>query len=147
MVAAGVEYCKVSQLCVSEAGETKCEAAQDNTPTLPGYSKAELHSFQALDPALSVLTELWNRQRKLSPQEKVGLSKQVHSSLKRWQRIKKKDGLLYCVIDDGHLGQYHQLLFPLPVSRSKCLRVCMTGWGTRAKSEHWAEMSLGGYYL
>lgn len=70
LVAAGAECCKVSQLCVPEAGETKCEAAQDNTPTLPGYSKAELQSFQALDPTLSVLTELWNRQWKLSPQEK-----------------------------------------------------------------------------
>lgn len=46
------------------------------------------------------------------PPGKLGLSKQVHLSLKRWQRIKKKDGLLYCVIDDVHLGQYHQLLLP-----------------------------------
>lgn len=113
LVAAGVECCKVRQLCASEGSETVIsEAAQDNTPTLPGYSKAELQSFQASDPTLRVLREFWSRQSKPTHQEKMGLSKPVRSLLKQWPRIREKDGLLYRVIEDAHIGQCHQLLLP-----------------------------------
>lgn len=113
LVTAGVESCKVRQLNASETSEAVIsEAAQDNTPTLPGYSKAELQSFQASDPTLSVFREFWSRHRKPTYQERVTLSKPVCFLLKQWPRIKESDGLLYRVIEDAHVGKCHQLLLP-----------------------------------
>lgn len=113
LIAAGVECCQIRQLRVSKTGETEVsEAAQANTPTLPGYSKTELQGFQASDPTLRVIREFWNRQRKPTYQERLGLTKPVRSLLKQWPRIREKDGLLYRVIDDVHVGECHQLLLP-----------------------------------
>lgn len=53
LVAAGVECCRIRQLVATDPSEAGvCETAQANTPTLPGYSKAELQGFQASDPSL-----------------------------------------------------------------------------------------------
>lgn len=50
LVAAGVKCCKIRQLHASEARETvRSKAAQNNTPTMPAYSKTKLQSFQASD--------------------------------------------------------------------------------------------------
>ncbi len=43
LLAAGVEYSKVRQLQASLAVED--DVVVENTPTLPGYSKAELHQL------------------------------------------------------------------------------------------------------
>uniref|UniRef100_A0A8P4GS98 Gypsy retrotransposon integrase-like protein 1 n=1 Tax=Dicentrarchus labrax TaxID=13489 RepID=A0A8P4GS98_DICLA len=113
LVTAGVEHCKIGQLCASEAGETVIsEAVQDNTPTLPGYSKAELQSFQAADPTIRVLREFWSQQKKPTYQEKADFPKPVRSLLRQWPRIRERDGLLYRVMEDVHLGRCHQLLLP-----------------------------------
>ncbi|XP_041841581.1 uncharacterized protein LOC121640000 [Melanotaenia boesemani] len=113
LVKAGVESAKISQLQGSEAGETVFhETVHDNTPTMPGYSLAELKRFQAADPTISALREFWCRQRKPTWQEKRGLPKPVQSMLKQWPRIREKDGLLYRVVEDPHLGECYQLLLP-----------------------------------
>jgi len=88
LVTAGVECCRLRQLRASEAEETVAsETDQDNTPTLPGYPKAELQSFQESDPELRVLRKFWNKQRKPTYQEKKGLSKPVRSWLKQWSQL------------------------------------------------------------
>lgn len=110
---AGVEHCRVGQLSATDPSETgDCEAAQANTPTLPGYTKTELQGFQASDPSLRVLGKFWREGRKPTRREKLGLTKSVLSLVKQWPRIRERDGLLYRVIEDAHLGECHQLLLP-----------------------------------
>lgn len=108
LVAAGIECCKVWQLQASGANEDDCE----NTPTLPGYSKAELYQFQKTDPTLSVFRKFWSRKKKPTHRERVELSKPVLSLLKQWKKIIEKEGLLYRVIQDVHTGECHQMLLP-----------------------------------
>lgn len=110
LLAAGVECSKVRQLQVTTAGEEDIEC--ENTPTLPGYSESELRQFQESDPALSVFKKFWSRQRKPTKQERMGLATAVRSLLKQWPKIREKDGLLYRVINDVHVGECHQLLLP-----------------------------------
>ncbi len=110
LLAAGVEYSKVRQLQASLAVED--DVVGENTPTLPGYSKAELHQFQELDPTLSAFKKFWSRQKKPTKPERLGLSRSVRSLLKQWPKIRERDGLLYRVIEDAHTGECHQLLLP-----------------------------------
>lgn len=110
LVAAGIESGKVWQLQASVASEDDCDC--ENTPTLPGYSKAELSQFQETDPTLSVFRKFWRRKKKPTHQERVELSKPVLSLLKQWKKIREKEGLLYRVIEDGHTGKCHQMLLP-----------------------------------
>lgn len=113
LAAAGVECCRIRQLLATDPSEADvCESAQAHTPTLPGYTKAELQRFQASDPSLRVLGEFWREQRKPTRRERSGLTKPVLSLLKQWPRIKEEDGLLYRVIEDVHVGRCHQLLLP-----------------------------------
>lgn len=113
LVMAGVEACRIRLLQASEPdGEAVSEAVLGNTPTMPGYSNAELYRFQVSDPTIGVLREFWSRQKRPTYRERGGLSKPVRSLLKQWPRIREKDGLLYRVIEDAHLGQCHQLLLP-----------------------------------
>ena len=113
LVTAGVECGRLRQLSASEISETvPTEVIQDNTPTLPGYSKAELQRFQEADSVLGVLKGFWNKQRKPTYQEKRDLTKPVHLLLKQWSRLQERDGLLYRVIEDTHTGTCHQLLLP-----------------------------------
>ncbi|KAK3526080.1 hypothetical protein QTP70_014642 [Hemibagrus guttatus] len=90
LLAAEVECSRVRQLQATLAGEDNlgCE----NTPTLPGYSKAELHQFQETDPTLGVFKRFWSRQRKPTKQERLVLSRSVCSLLKQWPKIIEKDG-------------------------------------------------------
>ncbi|KAL1256563.1 hypothetical protein QQF64_012108 [Cirrhinus molitorella] len=110
LVAAGMECCQVWQLQAS--GVTENYGDCENTPTLPGYSKAELCQFQETDPTLSMFRKFWNRKKKPTHQERLKLSKPVLSLLKQWKRIRDKDGLLYCVAEDVHTGECHQMLLP-----------------------------------
>lgn len=110
LLAAGVECSEVWQLQASLAGED--DVAGENTPTLPGYSKAELSQFQESDPTLSVFKKFWRQQKKPTKPERLRLPRSVHSLLKQWPKIREKDGLLYRVIDDVHTGECHQLLIP-----------------------------------
>lgn len=113
LVIAGDECCMIRQLQAFEGSETmSAETAQDNTPTLPGYSKVELQNLQTSDPTLAALKGFWSRQRKPTYQERGGLPKPVRSLLKQWPRLRQKDGLLYRVIEDVHLGECYQLLLP-----------------------------------
>ncbi|KAK3517143.1 hypothetical protein QTP86_019142, partial [Hemibagrus guttatus] len=50
LLAAGVECSRVRQIQAALAGED--DLGCENTPTLPGYSKAELRQFQETDPTL-----------------------------------------------------------------------------------------------
>ncbi|KAK3561697.1 hypothetical protein QTP86_012539 [Hemibagrus guttatus] len=107
LLAAGVE-CRQLQAALAGEDALGCE----NTPTLPRYSKAELRQFQETDPTLGVFKRFWSRQRKPTKQERLVLSRSVRSLLKQWPKIIEKDGLLYRVIDDVHIGECHQLLLP-----------------------------------
>ncbi len=110
LLAAGVEYSKVRQLQASLAGED--DVVGESTPTLRGYSKAELRQFQESDPTLSVFKKFWSLQKKPTKPERLGLSRSVRSLLKQWPKIRERDGLLYRVIEDVHTGECHQLLLP-----------------------------------
>lgn len=110
LLAAGVQCGEVRQQLASLAGDD--DVRYENTPTLPGYSKVQLREFQVSDPTLSVFRKFWNRKKKPTHQERQGLSKLVCSLLKQWRKIREKDGLLYRVIDDLHVGECHQLLLP-----------------------------------
>lgn len=107
---AGVECSNVRLLQASLAEEDNVEC--ENTPTLPGYSDDELRQFQEADTTLCVFRRFWNQKRRPTRQEKQGLARPVQCLLKQWQRIREKDGLLYRVIDDVHVGECHQLLIP-----------------------------------
>lgn len=73
LVTVWVERRSLRQLQAFEASETgNDEAVQDNSPTLPGYSKAELQNFQTSDLVLGVLSVFWNRQRKSTYWERGG---------------------------------------------------------------------------
>ncbi|KAK3560440.1 hypothetical protein QTP86_008445 [Hemibagrus guttatus] len=109
LLAAGVECSRLRQLQAALAGED--DLGCENTPTLPGYSKAELCQFQETDPTLGVFKRFWSRQRKPTKQERLVLSRSVRSLIKQWPVIIEKDGLLYRVID-VHIGECHQLLLP-----------------------------------
>lgn len=86
--------------------------SQGNTPTLPGYSKDELRQFQNTDPKLKSFRHFWDRKKKPTYQQRRGLSKLVISLLRQWLRVREVDGLLYRVIDDGHVSEYKQLILP-----------------------------------
>lgn len=113
LVGAGVEHCRIRQLFATDPSKAGvCETAQANTPTLPVYTKAELQGFQASELSLQVLGKFWREQRKPIHWERLRLTKPVQSLLKQWSQIREKDGLLYRVIEDAHLGRCHQLLLP-----------------------------------
>lgn len=66
LVGAGVEHCRLRQLFATDPSEAGVsETAQASTPTLPGYTKAELQGFQASDPSLQVLGKFWREQGNL----------------------------------------------------------------------------------
>lgn len=94
---------RLLQASLAEEDNVECE----NTPTLPGYSDDELRQFQEADTTLCVFRRFWNQKRRPTRQEKQGLAKPVQCLLKQWQRIREKDGLLYRVIDDVHVGECH----------------------------------------
>ncbi len=81
LFAAGVEYSKVRQL--QEFLAVEDDVVGENTPTLPGYSKAELHQFQESDPTLSAFKKFWSQQKKPTKPERLGLSRSVRSLLKQ----------------------------------------------------------------
>lgn len=110
LVTAGIECGKVWQMQASTADEDSVDC--ENTPTLPGYSKADLRQFQETDPTLHVFRKFWSRKRKPTYQERMELSKPVLSLLKQWKKIKEKEGLLYRVVEDVHNGECHQILLP-----------------------------------
>ncbi|RXN13486.1 Transposon Ty3-I Gag-Pol poly [Labeo rohita] len=110
LVAAGIECCQVWQLQAS--GEIEDDGGCENTPTLPGYFKAELCQFQETDPTLSMFKKFWSRKKKPTHQERIELSKPVLSLLKQWKKIREEDGLLYRVAEDVHIGECHQMLLP-----------------------------------
>lgn len=144
LVAAGIDCYKIRQLFATETSETKVrDPAQANTPTLPGYSKAELKDFKA-DPTLRVFRELWDRQRKPSYREKLGFTRPMPSLLKQWSQAKEKEGLLNRVIDEAHFGKCFQL--PLPAQRT-CSQKRARSYGTSTYRAHpgfvKTEMFLG----
>lgn len=148
LVTAGVECCRLRQLRASEASETMAgEAVLDNTAMLPGYCRAELQNFQESDPALKVLGGFWDRQRKPSYQEKKGLTKPVHSLLKQWLLLQEKDGLLYRVIEDDHVGTCQQLLLPQCLKEKvlKSVHDQMGHQGIERTLSLLKQMFLGGY--
>uniref|UniRef100_A0A3B1KA92 Gypsy retrotransposon integrase-like protein 1 n=1 Tax=Astyanax mexicanus TaxID=7994 RepID=A0A3B1KA92_ASTMX len=117
LVDVGLERCEVRQIRASEAGHPLAGLDQENTPTLPGYSKDELRSFQEQDPVLSIFRSFWVRGKKPNNKERRDLSKSVLSLLKHWGRIREQDGLLYRVVEDLRQGECNQLLLPA------CLKV------------------------
>lgn len=109
LVTKGLECCKVRQIrAVSDDISTR----QGNTPTLPGYTRDELISFQASDPTLREFCVFWARRRKPNHKERAALSKQVRKLLKQWNYVQQKEGLLYRVISDPRHGEVWQLLVP-----------------------------------
>lgn len=88
------------------------EGILENTPTLPGYTKDELHRFQEEDPTITALRNFWDKKRKPTKQERTGLSRPALSLLKQWDRIREKGGLLYRAINDVFNGECLQVLLP-----------------------------------
>ncbi|KAL1007184.1 hypothetical protein UPYG_G00083180 [Umbra pygmaea] len=113
LVEVGVQRCRVRQIRALEAGlVTEEDEAQGNTPTLAGYTKAELRTFQDKDPTLKIFRRFWDQERAPSGRERRGLPKPVLSLLKHWNYTQKKDGLLYRVVSDPKHGECDQLLLP-----------------------------------
>ena len=113
LTTAGLDSYKIRQVRALENGDPIVHSiAQGNTPTLPGYSKQELSSFQSQDPVLSVFRTFWEEKRKPNFKERNDLSKPVRSLLKHWSHIRERDGLLYRVIEDRRHGECYQLLVP-----------------------------------
>lgn len=114
LVSAGVKCCQVRQVRSITAVEQDTELAdsQGNTPTLPGYSKDELRQFQNTDPILKSFRHFWDQGKKPTFQQRRSLTKPLISLLRQWPRVREVDGLLYRVIDEGHLGERQQLLLP-----------------------------------
>lgn len=91
----------------------KCEShAKEATPTLPGYSKEELQTFQYQEPVISALKQFVDRGSSPSSQERKKLLVAVKSVLKLWKHIKMLDGLVYRVVSDDHSGECFQLHVP-----------------------------------
>lgn len=101
--------------------DTHFTDSQGNTPTLPGYSKEELRQFQSSDPTIKSFRQFWDKKKKPTHQQRKGLAKSVISLLRQWSRIIEIEGLLYRVIEDGHLGRCQQLLLPA------CLKEAVLG--------------------
>ncbi|CAI5636918.1 unnamed protein product, partial [Oreochromis niloticus] len=113
LVSAGVKCCQVRQARVTAVEQdTHFTDSQGNTPTLPGYSKEELRQFQSSDPTIKSFRQFWDKKKKPTYQQRKGLAKSVISLLRQWSRIIEIEGLLYRVIEDGHLGRCQQLLLP-----------------------------------
>lgn len=113
LVSVGVKFCQVRQARVTAIEQdTEDVVSQGNTPTLPGYSKDELLQFQSTDPTLKSFQHFWDQKTKPTYQQRKGLSKLVISLLRQWPRVREVDGLLYRVIDDGHVGECKQLILP-----------------------------------
>lgn len=71
LVMAGVEACRIRLLQASEPDEEAVsEVVLGNTPTMPGYSNAELYRFQVSDPTIGVLREFWSRQKRPTYRER-----------------------------------------------------------------------------
>lgn len=111
LVTAGVECCRVTQIRALGAAEPPSDS-KEATPTLPGYSKEELQTFQNQDSVLSVFRTFWDRKCKPGPQEKKSLPRRVKSLLKQWKYVRERGGLLYRVIEDVRHGDCFQLLVP-----------------------------------
>lgn len=117
LVTAGVKCCQLNQIRAVETGHGKSHS-KEATPTLPGYSKEELQTFQCQDPVISVFKPFWDRDSQPSSQERKNLPVAVKSLLKQWKRIKMCDGLLYRVVNDVNFGECFQLLVPSCLQKS-----------------------------
>lgn len=111
LVTTGLECCQVNQIRALESGAPP-SSAKEATPTLPGYSKEQLQTFQHQDSVLSVFRTFWNQKRKPSSHEWKCLSRAVKSLFKQWKQIRERDGLLYRVVEDVRHGDCFQLLIP-----------------------------------
>ncbi|KAL6462437.1 hypothetical protein MHYP_G00288590 [Metynnis hypsauchen] len=117
LVTAGVKCCQLNQIRAAEADQ--CEPhSKKATPTLPGYSKEELQTFQCQDPVISVFKQFWDRYSQPSSQERKNLPVTVKSLLKQWKHIQMRDGLLYRVVKDNHFGECFQFLVPSCLQQS-----------------------------
>lgn len=112
LVTEGLKCYRVRQIRALESDPARTSTEQGNTPTLPGYTKEEVVKFQSSDPVLKVFRSFWDEGRRPSFRERVGLSAQVKKLLKQWGFIKEKEGLLYRVVQNPHLGEVWQLLVP-----------------------------------
>ena len=81
------------------------------TETLPGYPTEELAKQQRDDPLLQRFLKFWRDGVK--PQSKALHSRDIRALVRRWDRIKEKDGVLYVKTQDPVKGERHQLLLPV----------------------------------
>lgn len=96
LVTAGINCCRIRRIRAQEAGTVvEVTELQGNTPTLPGYTKAELIDFQVNDATLSAFRKLWDRKRKPNGHERSSQSGPVKSLVRQWKFIQERDGLLY----------------------------------------------------
>ncbi|KAJ7999930.1 hypothetical protein DPEC_G00199510 [Dallia pectoralis] len=113
LVGVGMESFKVRQIRALEAGGCVVGGTcQENTHTLPGYSREELLSFQQQDAVIGGFRAFWEKKRKPNGKERKSLSKPVRSLLKHWNRVRERGGLLYRVVSDVRHGECFQLLLP-----------------------------------
>lgn len=80
LITAGVKCDQLNQIRAVEAGQ--CEShSKEATPTLPGYSKDELQTFQCQDPVISVFKQFWDQDSQPNSQERKHLPVAVKSLL------------------------------------------------------------------
>lgn len=97
IVSAGLKCCQVRQAHVmATEQDSHLRDSQDNTSTLAGYAKYELQQFM----------QFWAQKKKLTHHQRKGLAKPLTSLLWQWPQVRKTEGLLYQVINDGHLREY-----------------------------------------
>ena len=82
------------------------------TSSFPQYTRDELAKMQSEDPSIKEFLKYWTANKKPNTRERCKLSRETHSLLKQWDRVKREDGLLWRAIHDNSLGDLKQLVLP-----------------------------------
>ena len=80
--------------------------------SFPTHTREELINMQKADPTIKEFLKFWERNKKLTFTERKQLSHQCVTLLRQWDRITRKKGLMYRVVQDPKLGEMKQLLLP-----------------------------------
>ena len=68
--------------------------------------------MQIADPVISRLHYYRQNNRKPTPQERRGESRDAVTLLNQWDKVEEENGILYRIIQDPHCGQQKQLILP-----------------------------------
>ena len=123
-------------------GLRKVEVTQAAIAALPQHTSPEICAFQQADPIIQELLGFWEQKQRPSHEERAQLSQSTLFLLRQWDRLVKKDGILYRQVfhSDGAEAVL-QMLLP-GVLRSKVLPKSTRSMGIREWSEHWRFFGL-----